>query len=166
MRVSPAVGGVRMTLAIRPATLADVPAIVALMADDHNGATREDPRLPLDPAYETAFHQVDTDPHQALAVAERDGRVVGTLQVTLIPGLAFKGALRGQIESVRIASDLRGQGLGRQFIDWAVEHCRTAGCRFVQLTSQANRPDAHRFYERLGWEQSHLGFKLHFEDNH
>lgn len=154
-----------MTLPIRPATLADVPAIVALMADDHNGALREDPSLPIDPAYEAAFHKIAADPHQSLVVAERDGCVVGTLQVTLIPGLAFKGALRGQIESVRVASDLRGQGLGKQLIDWAVEQCRAAGCRFVQLTSQANRPDAHRFYERLGWDQSHLGFKLHFEDN-
>ncbi|HET9511650.1 MAG TPA: GNAT family N-acetyltransferase [Sphingomonas sp.] len=154
-----------MTLPIRPATLADVLAIVALMADDHNGALREDPSLPIDPAYEAAFHKIAADPHQGLVVAERDGRVVGTLQVTLIPGLAFKGALRGQIESVRVASDLRGQGLGKQLIDWAVEQCRAAGCRFVQLTSQANRPDAHRFYDRLGWDQSHLGFKLHFEDN-
>ncbi len=152
-----------MTLHIRPATRDDVAAIVALMADDHNGAAREDASLPLDPGYLAAFDRIAADPQQTLVVAEQGERVVGTLQITLIPGLAFKGALRGQIESVRIASDLRGQGLGAQVIDWAVDHCRAAGCRFVQLTSQRNRPEAHRFYERLGWDQSHLGFKLHFD---
>ncbi|MHA6722954.1 GNAT family N-acetyltransferase [Sphingomonas sp. RS2018] len=151
-------------LHIRPALITDVPAIVALMADDPNGALREDATLPLDAAYERAFLDLAADDRQELVVAERDGRVIGTLQLTYIPGLAFRGALRGQIESVRIASNLRGGGLGTQLIEWAVARCREKGCRFVQLTSQRNRPDAHRFYERLGWEQSHLGFKLHFDD--
>jgi len=153
-----------MTLHVRPATVADVPVIVALMADDPNGAGREDASLPLDPGYEAGFREIMADPGQELVVAERDGRVVGTLQLSILPGLAFRGARRGQIESVRIAADLRGGGLGEQLIAWAVERCRARGCRFVQLTSQRNRPDAHRFYERLGWSQSHLGFKLWLGD--
>ncbi|URW76711.1 GNAT family N-acetyltransferase [Sphingomonas donggukensis] len=153
-----------MTLAIRPATLADVPAIVALMADDVNGARREDASLPIDPAYEAAFAAIDADPNQELIVAEQGDRIVGTVQISFLPGLAFRGALRGQIESVRIASDLRGHGLGRQLIEWAVARCRQRGCKFVQLTSQSDRTAAHRFYTRLGWDQSHLGFKLHFGD--
>jgi GNAT superfamily N-acetyltransferase len=95
-----------------------------------------------------------------LIVAELDGRVVGCLQLTFIPGLAFRGAWRGLIESVRIASDLRGQRLGEALIAHAVEACRSFGCRMVQLTSSKSRTDAHRFYERLGWARSHEGFKL------
>lgn len=152
-----------MTLNIRNVRAADLPAIVALLADDVNGVRREDPSLPLDPAYEAAFTAIDADPNQELIVAEQGDRIVGTLQLSYLPGLGFKGAWRGQIESVRIASDLRGKGLGEQLITWAVERCRARGCRLVQLTSQANRLDAHRFYTRLGWDQSHLGFKLSLE---
>ena len=165
MTVAEAAAPAAIVMTIRRATLADVPVIVALMADDHNGAAREDPSLPLDARYEHGFAAIDTDLNQELVVAETAGRIVGTLQLTFIPGLSFRGALRGQIESVRIASDLRGHGLGKQLIDWAVDRCRARGCRFVQLTSQTNRTAAHRFYQRLGWDQSHLGFKLHFGDN-
>lgn len=95
-----------------------------------------------------------------LIVAERDGRVIGTLQLSFLPGLSHRGAWRGQIEAVRIASDLRGHGLGGELIGWAVAQCRARGCRMAQLTSKNDRVDAHRFYERLGWDKSHAGFKL------
>jgi GNAT superfamily N-acetyltransferase len=95
-----------------------------------------------------------------LVAAEIDGRVIGTLQLTFIPGLSFRGAWRGLIEAVRIHSDVRGQRLGEQLIDWAVERCRERDCFLVQLTSSNERTDAHRFYKRLGWAQSHTGFKL------
>lgn len=150
-------------LVFRGATVADLPAIIAMLADDVNGATREDASLPLDPGYLAAFEAIGRDPNQELIVADLDGKVVGTLQLSYLPGLSFKGAWRGQIEAVRIAGDLRGQGLGTRLVDWAVERCRARGCRMVQLTSKLTRLDAHRFYERLGWEKSHAGFKLHFD---
>lgn len=150
-------------LTFRIATQADLPVIIALLADDVNGAKREDASLPLDPGYLAAFAVIEADANQELIVAEQDGRVIGTLQFSYLPGLSFKGAWRGQIEAVRIASELRGQGLGGQLVDWAVERCRTRGCRMAQLTSKLGRDDAHRFYERLGWEKSHAGFKLHFD---
>ena len=134
--------------------------IVALLADDVNGAEREDASLPLDPAYGAAFEAIDADPNQMLVVAERDGRIVGTLQLSFLAGLSHRGAWRGQIEAVRIASDLRGQGLGAELIGWAVGECRARGCRMAQLTSKGDRLDTHRFYERLGWDKSHAGFKL------
>jgi GNAT superfamily N-acetyltransferase len=93
-------------------------------------------------------------------VADQDGDVVGTLQLTIIPGLARKGTRRGQVEAVRVRSDQRGNGLGGQLMDWAVEESRRRGCALVQLTSDASRVDAHRFYERLGFVASHQGFKL------
>lgn len=96
-----------------------------------------------------------------LVVAERDGRVVGTLQLSFLAGLSHRGAWRGQIEAVRIAGELRGQGLGGELIDWAVAECRARGCKMAQLTSKGDRLDAHRFYERLGWDKSHAGFKLY-----
>ena len=137
-----------------------MPAIVALLADDVNGAKREDARLPLDPGYGAAFEAIHADPNQMLAVAERDGCVIGTMQLSFLPGLSYKGAWRGQIEAVRIASDLRGQGLGAELIDWAVAECRARGCKMAQLTSKGDRVAAHRFYERLGWDKSHAGFKF------
>lgn len=95
-----------------------------------------------------------------MVVAVRQGRVVGTLQLTIIPGLSRKGATRAIIEGVRVHADERGSGLGTQFIQWAVERARRENCQLVQLTSDVTRTDAHRFYERLGFTASHVGFKL------
>jgi GNAT superfamily N-acetyltransferase len=145
-------------LEIRPATEDDVPAIVDMLADDPLGAARESPD-DLSP-YLAALKRLSDDPHQHLVVAVQDGRVVGTLQLTLIPGLSRKGATRSIIEAVRIHADARGSGLGTRLIEWAVDQSRREGCRLVQLTSDASRTDAHRFYERLGFTASHVGFKL------
>jgi GNAT superfamily N-acetyltransferase len=131
-----------------------------MLADDALGAAREDARLPLDPGYIRAFAAIAADPNQMLAVAEEDGAVVGTLQLTFIPGLSYKGAWRGQIEAVRVAASRRGQGLGARMIRWALDECRARGCRLVQLSTNMSRTDAHRFYERLGFSRSHFGYKL------
>ncbi|MEV8043708.1 GNAT family N-acetyltransferase [Streptomyces griseoluteus] len=145
-------------LAIRPAAPDDIPAIVAMLADDPLGAQRESPD-DLTP-YRAAFERLDTDPNQHLVVAVRDGRVIGTLQLTIIPGLSRRGATRSLIEAVRIHADERGSGLGSELIQWAVDTSRRLGCHLVQLTSDKARTDAHRFYERLGFTASHEGFKL------
>lgn len=153
-----------MTVVMRPATLDDLPAIIGLLFDDENGRTREDPSEPLDPRYLAAFEAIDADPNQHLIAAELDGAVIGTLQLSFLPGLSFRGAWRGQIEAVRIASHLRNRRLGEQLILWAVEQCRARDCKMVQLTSKADRTAAHRFYARLGFVQSHVGMKLHLRD--
>ncbi|MFF5447453.1 GNAT family N-acetyltransferase [Streptomyces sp. NPDC012888] len=153
MTPSPATG-----LGIRPATEADLPDIVAMLADDPLGATRESPD-DLAP-YAAAFKRLAEDPNQRVVVAEREGRVVGTLQLTLIPGISRRGATRSVVEGVRVHADERGSGLGTLFMEWAIEESRREGCRLVQLTSDASRTDAHRFYERLGFTASHVGFKL------
>ena len=147
-------------VSFRDATLADLPAIVALLAEDTLGEKREDPSLPLDPRYIAAFATIAANPDQRQIVAEREGAVIGTMQLTFIPGIAFKGAWRGQIEAVRVAGHLRGGGIGAAMIGWAVEQCRARGCAMVQLTSDKSRDRAHAFYERLGWTRSHEGFKL------
>ncbi|MEV5363588.1 GNAT family N-acetyltransferase [Streptomyces cellulosae] len=143
---------------IRPATADDVPAIVALLADDPLGAQRESPE-DLAP-YLTALERLRADPNQHLVVAVREGRVVGTLQLTIIPGLSRRGATRSVIEGVRIHADERGGGLGTRMIEWAIDTSYREGCQLVQLTSDNTRTDAHRFYERLGFTASHVGFKL------
>ncbi|MGP4043416.1 GNAT family N-acetyltransferase [Streptomyces sp. 2A115] len=145
-------------LEIRPAVADDVPAIVAMLADDPLGAERESPD-DLTP-YLTALERMAGDPNQHLVVAVREDRVVGTLQLTIIPGLSRKGTTRSIIEGVRVHADERGSGLGTRFIEWAVDRSRREGCLLVQLTSDATRTDAHRFYARLGFTASHVGFKL------
>ncbi|UUU32646.1 GNAT family N-acetyltransferase [Streptomyces sp. CA-210063] len=144
-------------LEIRPATKVDVPEIVAMLADDPLGAQRESPD-DLAP-YFTALEHLRGDPNQHVVVAVREGRVVGTLQLTIIPGLSRRGATRSIIEGVRVHVDERGSGLGTQLIEWAIGASRHRGCQLVQLTSDATRTDAHRFYERLGFEATHVGFK-------
>lgn len=147
-----------MPLTIRRATAEDVPAIVAMLADDELGALRESP-ADLAP-YERAFAAIDASEHEVLVVAEQDGAVVGTLQLTVLHGLSRRGASRAQIEAVRVASTSRGGGLGERLVRWAVEEAAARGCAIVQLTSDKGRVDAHRFYRRLGFTQSHEGFKL------
>ncbi|MEU4761898.1 GNAT family N-acetyltransferase [Actinosynnema sp. NPDC023794] len=143
---------------IRRATAEDVPAIVAMLADDELGARRESPD-DLAP-YLRAFEAIDAAGHEVLAVAERDGEVVGTLQLTVLRGLSRRGAARAQVEAVRVASPVRGQGLGEELVRWAIDEARARGCVVVQFTSDKTRVDAHRFYRRLGFVQSHEGFKL------
>ncbi|WP_369170626.1 N-acetyltransferase family protein [Streptomyces sp. R28] len=145
-------------LEIRAAGADDVPAIVGMLADDPLGAQRESPD-DLTP-YLAALERLSNDPNQHLVVAAREGRVVGTLQLTVIPGLSRRGATRSIIESVRIHADERGSGLGTQLIEWAVAESRRQNCQLVQLTSDNTRTDAHRFYKRLGFTASHVGFKL------
>ncbi|MEI5524608.1 GNAT family N-acetyltransferase [Streptomyces brasiliscabiei] len=145
-------------LEIRPATEDDIPEIVAMLADDPLGAQRESPDE-LTP-YFTALERLTGDPHQHVMVAVRAGRVVGTLQLTIIPGLSRRGSTRSIIEGVRVHADERGGGLGTRLIEWAVDASRSQGCQLVQLTSDATRTDAHRFYERLGFEATHVGFKM------
>jgi GNAT superfamily N-acetyltransferase len=129
-----------------------------MLADDPLGSQRESPD-DLTP-YLAALERLTVDPNQHLVVAVRESRVVGTLQLTVIPGLSRKGATRSIIEAVRIHADERGSGLGTQLIEWAIAESRRQGCQLVQLTSDVTRTDAHRFYERLGFTASHVGFKL------
>ncbi|MDT0301260.1 GNAT family N-acetyltransferase [Streptomonospora wellingtoniae] len=140
----------------------DLAALVGLLADDVRGAARETPG-DLAP-YREAFARIDADPRTLLAVAVGGGTVIGTLQLTYLPGLSHRGGTRAQIEAVRVAAGERGRGLGGRMVAWAVEQARSHGCRMVQLTSDAARADAHRFYTRLGFSASHVGFKLALED--
>ena len=145
----------------RRAAAADLETIVVLLADDPLGRERESAGTPgLDPRYREAFAALARDPNQLLAVAERDGRVIGVLQLSFIPGLTRRGTWRGQIEGVRVAAAERGGGIGQAFIDWAIGQCRDRGCGLVQLTSDKRRPAAHRFYEALGFAATHEGYKL------
>jgi GNAT superfamily N-acetyltransferase len=135
--------------------LIDLIAADALRVNDDSGAPEHRAR------YEAAFEAIDRDPAQTLVVAQdADGAVVGTMQLTLIPGLARGGALRMQVEAVRVGESARGLGLGSAMMRWAVEEARASGAALVQLTSDVRREAAHRFYERLGFGATHVGFKL------
>jgi ribosomal protein S18 acetylase RimI-like enzyme len=147
--------GIAATL--RSATPDDLPSIVALLAADQLGAAR-DSADDLGP-YLQAFEAIARDPAHLLLVADADRQVVGTMQLSFLPGLARRGAWRAQIEAVRVAEAYRGAGLGRAMVSWAVEESGRRGCALVQLTSDKQRTEAHHFYAGLGFTASHEGFK-------
>lgn len=148
-----------MALIFRKALETDLPAIVNMLNDDELGRGRETVSEDL-ACYRRAFWEISADPNQFLCVVENNGRAVGTLQLSFISGLARGGAKRGQIEAVRVARDHRNKGIGRAMFDWAIEQCRAHNCTLVQLTTDKARTDAHRFYDGLGFEASHVGYKL------
>lgn len=146
---------------LRTATEADVAAVVDLIAADQLGASRDGVRDAADlAAYVAAFRCIDADPAHLLIVAEERGQIVATCQLSFLPGLARRGALRAQIEAVRVAASRRGSGLGAAMMRWAIGEARRRGCAVVQLTSDKARADAHRFYARLGFVATHEGMKL------
>lgn len=146
---------------VRRAEHQDLVAIVSLLAADPLGSSRETAKSgeDLEP-YRQAFRAIDADPAQLLIVAVGAEEVVGTLQLSFIPGLARRGALRAQIEAVRVRDDYRSQGLGAGMFEWAIAVARRRGCALVQLTTDKGRGDAHRFYNQLGFVASHEGLKL------
>lgn len=143
---------------LRPATRAELPAVLALLADEEKVV---DPgSITVTPAYERAFADIEGDPRNEVLVLVDGALVVGCLQATYIPGLGKGGAERALIEAVRIRADRRGGGLGRELMERAAARAKERGCALVQLTSDKQRTDAHRFYASLGFARSHDGFKL------
>lgn len=134
--------------------------MVRLLRDDPLGAEREAAEGNGHDPYLRAFEAIEADPRHALVVAEHEGKVVGTLQLSFIPCMTFRGGERAQLEGVRVDSSMRGGGIGRQMVEWAIEQARGRGCHLVQLTTNKRRADAHRFYETLGFRATHEGMKL------
>ncbi len=145
---------------IRKATRDDVVEIVRMLADDFLGNTRERFEDPLPESYYTAFEDIDRDSNNELVVVEAENKIIGTLQLTFIPSLSFQGSKRAQIEGVRVDSEYRSKGIGRELMVWAIERAREEKCLFVQLTTNNERTNAHRFYFDLGFVASHSGMKL------
>ncbi len=166
---APLISGVRQhpkpvsiqSLKIRRAVSLDLPAIVRMLADDPLGSQRERYEEPLPSSYLRAFEAIDTDPNNALVVAEGDnGEPIAVLQLTFTPYLTHQGGWRATIEGVRVHARHRGSGVGRELFLWAIEQARAHGCHVIQLTTDKQRPDARRFYESLGFMASHEGMKL------
>ena len=150
-------------LTFRDATPADLPTMIQLShAGDARGADTPplDPQSLHDPRYRAAFDEISSDTNHRLIVVEKAGEIIGTLQISYVPGLPNFGMRRGLLENVHIRADQRGTGHGTEMVHWAIERCREAGCGLVQLTSNKLRTDAHRFYEKLGFAKTHEGFKL------
>ncbi|GAB4025239.1 GNAT family N-acetyltransferase [Spirosoma gilvum] len=149
-------------MVFRKATRQDVPIIVQLLANDKLGQLRENYADPLPEAYFSAFDNINADPNQELIVAENEQQeLVGTLQLSFIQYLTYRGGIRAQIEAVRVREDTRGEGVGQKMIEWAIERARLRKAHIIQLTTDKQRPDALRFYEKLGFKASHEGMKLH-----
>lgn len=149
-----------MCLNLRQATFADLREIVRMLTDDFLGQQRERYEDPLPESYIKAFREIEADPNNELIVAELDGDVVGTMQLTFTPSISFQGGRRCTVESVRIDEKYRSKGIGREMMLWAIDRAKEKGCVSMQLTTNSDRTDAHRFYANLGFSASHIGMKL------
>jgi GNAT superfamily N-acetyltransferase len=147
----------------RQAVREDLLEIVRMLADDFLGATRERYENPLPESYLKAFQEIEADKNNELIVAEKDGEIIGTLQITFTPSISFQGGKRATVESVRVDEKYRGRGIGKELMLWAINRAREENCFAVQLTTNGDRQDAHRFYENLGFKGSHLGMKLYLK---
>lgn len=149
-----------MPVSFRSAIIDDLPDIVRMLADDFLGSQRESLTDPLPNSYVEAFAEIEADTNNHLIVAELDGEVVGTLQLTFTPSLSYRGGKRATVESVRVDARFRGQGIGREMMLWSIERAKKEGCASMQLTTNSDRSDAQRFYAYLGFKASHIGMKL------
>jgi len=149
-------------ITIRRARRDDVDRIVAMLADDALGRARERIETPLPDSYFQAFARLDADPNITLVVAEEAGRVVGSLQLCILPGLSSQGASRALVEDVRVDSSCRSRGIGEQLVRRAIDDARAQGCKLVELLTHSTRVDAQRFYERLGFARIHVGMTIRF----
>ena len=152
-----------MEITFRQATRNDVQAIVAMIADDELGKKRENFQIPLPDEYLMAFENINADENQELIVIENKKlEVIGTLQLSFIQYLTYRGGIRAQIEAVRIRKDQRGTGLGTEMFEWAIERAKERNAHVLQLTTDKKRPKALNFYKKLGFKDSHEGMKMHF----
>jgi ribosomal protein S18 acetylase RimI-like enzyme len=151
------------SITLRRARESDVRFIVAMLADDPLGSARERIEDPLPECYFRAFEALDRDPNIRLVVAQDgEGAVVGCLQLCILPGLSSQGASRGLIEDVRVAAHCRSRGIGEAMVQWALGEARAKGCKLVELLTHHTRLNAQRFYERLGFQRSHVGMTIRF----
>ncbi|QHV94365.1 GNAT family N-acetyltransferase [Spirosoma endbachense] len=150
-----------MEVTYRLATEYDLVEIVRMLSDDKLGALRENFQVPLPDAYQKAFNIIAADPHQELTVVEVNTEIVATFQLSFIQYLTYQGRIRAQIEAVRVKSNYRGKGIGKEIFQYAIQRARSKGAHLLQLTTDKKRPEAKRFYESLGFIDSHEGMKLH-----
>jgi ribosomal protein S18 acetylase RimI-like enzyme len=148
----------------RKASKNDISAIVAMIADDKLGKTRENFQNPLPIEYLNAFENINADKNQELIVVENEAlEIIGTLQLSFIQYLTYRGGIRAQIEAVRIRKDQRNIGLGKKMMTWAINRAQERKAHLLQLTTDKKRPEAIKFYENLGFKATHEGMKLHFK---
>ena len=152
--------GEYLSLTFREAVEKDLPFMVEMLADDELGSQREDTSNPLNPSYLSAFKNIVADPNNELIVVEKDGNLIGMLQLTFIPYLTHKGSWRCLVEGVRIHKNFRGEGIGTRVFEWVIQYASKKGVKILQLTSDKQRPASIRFYEDLGFKSTHEGLKL------
>ncbi len=145
---------------IRAADETDLPRIVELLAQLSLDAPRERPDEPLPASYLAAFEEIVADQRQRLLVIEAQGRIVGSAALIVVPNLSRQGRPYAIIENIVIDTAARGAGYGEALVRYAIEEAQKAGCYKLSLTSNKRRPDAHRFYERLGFQATHEGYRV------
>lgn len=150
-------------LQYRKAKILDLAQIINLLLEDELGKSREVQPTALDARYVDAFALIDQDPNQYIMVVEKDNQIIATCHLTLMPSLTFKGSIRMQIEAVRVSAKLRGQKIGEWMINKAIEYAKSKNVKIIQLTTNIKRPRAKTFYEKLGFESTHVGMKLYLK---
>jgi len=152
-----------MSISYHLAQSEDIAAVVALLAADPLGSQREGKSSEPDQKYLEAFSRIDKDPNQELwVVKDTSGEIIGCFQLSFLQYLTYHGGLRAQIEGVRVKETVRGQGLGQEMFEWAIARSKEKGAHLLQLTTDKKRPEALKFYLKLGFVASHEGMKLHF----
>lgn len=147
----------------RKAAISDLTQIINLLLEDELGKSRETRATALDQRYIDAFNLIDQDHNQYLMVVEKDNQIIATCHLTLMPSLTFKGSTRMQIDAVRVSEKLRGHKIGEWMINKAIEYAKSNNVKIIQLTTNIQRPRAKKFYEKLGFEATHVGMKLYLE---
>ena len=150
-----------INLTHRKATVDDLQAIIHLLVDDELGKTREHFDDAIDQRYFDAFNCIDADPNQHLMVVCQCGEIIGTCHLTIMPSLTYTGSTRMQIEAVRVSEKHRGQKIGEWMMQATLEFAKSHHVSMIQLTTNKHRSRAKQFYERLGFEATHEGMKLH-----
>jgi len=144
------------TIVIRPATEADLPALLALYAELH----ADDPPLPPEAAA-SLWRAIASQAGRTVLLATLDERTVGTVDCLVAPNLTRGGRPFMLLENVVVAAAARRGGVGTSLVRAAVDVARAAGCYKVQLLSRADRVTAHAFYESCGFRPTAQGYRTY-----
>ena len=146
-----------MNLAIRVATIEDVPTLIQLHSE-MDGALS----LPIEQAQQI-FTEMSKVPKYHSYITFNDAEPVGTFSLMFLPTLMHRGFHKfAVLDAVVVKASYRSQGIGKTMVKEALKISAAAGCYKVTLSSNLKRDHAHAFYQSLGFKQHCWSFSLKF----